>query len=318
MKTLRQIFAIARTEFRFGLRRGAPVVVTAMIGLIVGAGILLTPLINLNGLYPDFSNLTTEQIGRLAERGITVDSFRLPVRDSLADSIALFTPPGWELMLLALLFLPVATSMTIPADRTFGVQELLRSTPISGTTYLAGKILGVLGIVLFIGLFPLLLFFSVIEIALLKVTHYGLPFYLVKFFIKLTFMDGLPLFVFGSVVGVLTGVAFRTRRGAIFPGFVIGILSLFFWIVVFKTPPALYAITDAAAYSVFQGYTDVAPLTYAKVFGGDPIFFSHGLLGEGAPIMGIGPVVTLYLVILGLLLLLASLARLWLHWKENF
>ena len=318
MKTLRQIFAIARTEFRFGLRRGAPVVVTAVISLIVGAGILLTPLMNLNGLFPDFSNLTTEQIGKLAKRGITIESLRLPIRDSLADSTAFSTPPGWELMLLTLLFLPVATSMTIPADRTFGVQEILRSTPISGTTYLAGKILGVLGTVLFISLFPLLLFFSVTEITLLRVTHYGLPSYLFKFFVELTLMDGLPLFVFGSIVGILTGVAFRTRRGALFPGFVIGILSLFFWIVVFKAPPAMSATADSAAYYVFQGYTDVAPLTYAKVFGGDPIFFNHGLLGEGAPTLGIGPVITMYLIILGLLLLLASLARLWLHRKENF
>ncbi len=318
MKTLWQIFAIARTEFRFGLRRGAPVVVTAMIGLIVSATILLTPLLNLNGLYPDFSNLTAEQIGRLAEKGITIESLRLPVRDSLADSIAHFTPLGWILMLLALLFLPVATSMTIPADRAFGVQELLRSTPMSGTTYLAGKILGVLGTVLFIGLFPILLFYSVIEITLLRVTYYGLPFYLVKFFIELIFMDGLPLFVFGSIVGVLTGVAFRTRRGAIFPGFVIGILSLFFWMVVFKTPPAIPATTDAAAYYVFQGYTDVAPLTYAKVYGGNPVFFNHGLLGEGAPIVGVGQVLVMYVIILVTIFIIALLARLWLRWKENF
>ena len=42
------------------------------------------------------------------------------------------------------------------------------------------------------------------------------------------------------------------------------------------------------------------------------------LLGEGAPVIGIGRVIVMYLIIAVTLFVLAGLARLWLKWKENF
>jgi len=318
MKAVRQIYAIARTEFRFGLRRGAPVVVTAVIGLLVGAAILLMPLMNLDGLKPDFGDMSPEQVQRLAAKGITPDSYRPLIRDSLADLIAYAALQGWQLMLLAVLFLPLATAPTVPADRTFGVHELLRSTPLDGTTYLAGKILGVLGTVFIIGAFPLLAFFAVIEFTLLGSVQSGIPFYLVKFLAELILMDGVPIFVFGAVVGVLVGVVCHSRRAALLPGFLAGVLGLIFWATVFSNPLKVAFITDAAAYRVFQGYTDAAPRTFALVFGEPPPQVNPGLLGEGAWKIGNGTVIDMYLILFGLLILLAVLARLWLMRKENF
>ncbi len=67
------------------------------------------------------------------------------------------------MMLIALLFLPAATVSAIPADRKFGVLELLRCTPITGTRYLTGKILGVLSAVLLVSAIMLALFFTVLR-----------------------------------------------------------------------------------------------------------------------------------------------------------
>jgi hypothetical protein len=48
--SLQQVAAIARTELRFGLRRGWPVVGTAVIGLVVSAGTLYVATSNIAGL----------------------------------------------------------------------------------------------------------------------------------------------------------------------------------------------------------------------------------------------------------------------------
>ena len=143
MKTFRQILAIARTEFRFAFRRGAPVAVTALIGLIVSAGILLEPLSNLSQT-PKNLNMTPEQVARLATIGLTPGEWAVFVQNMMADMFVASTVMAWLLIFTALLFLPMATSGSIPADRKFGVSEILRSMPITGSTYLAGKVLGML------------------------------------------------------------------------------------------------------------------------------------------------------------------------------
>jgi len=318
MKTIWQIFAIARTEVRFGLRRGAPVVVTAIIGLIVGAWILLTPLMNLQGWSAESKSLTPEAVNRLAEQGITAQEYLSLDRNMLADMTAFSTPMGWGLMFLALLLMPVATAAVIPADRKFGVMELIQSTPLGGGTYLTGKLIGVLGTVFIIGFFPLLLFFAVLEISLLTSIRAGIPAYLIKFYLELTLMDGWPLFLWGASIGVLAGAGLRTRRGAILPGFVAGILSILFWVLAFRTPPAQFATTDVAAYYIFQKFQPVGELTMAKLLGEDSSLLNIGLVGEGAPVIGIGQVLLMYTVILVALITLALLTRFWLHWKENF
>ena len=146
MKTLQQIFSIARTEFRFGLRRGAPVVVTAVLGLILGAGILMNIGNNVQMADPYMEQYTPEQVAKLAQNGITADIYRSLSQGEFADLTAIDTTQTWFFLYLALLFLPVATAGTIPADRQFGVLELLRSMPLGGNIYLFGKILGVINI----------------------------------------------------------------------------------------------------------------------------------------------------------------------------
>jgi hypothetical protein len=110
MKKLRQIFAIARTEFRFGLRRGALVVAPATIGLIVGAGILLMPLMNLEGLASGIRELDPDTVEMLAEQGVTAQEFLSLGSNLFADGAAMETPQAWIMISLALLLLPAATA----------------------------------------------------------------------------------------------------------------------------------------------------------------------------------------------------------------
>lgn len=316
MKTLWQIFAIARNEFRFGLRRGAPVVVTALIGLIIGAAILLNPIANLKN-SPRYGEFSPEQAEALAEMGITEDVFRSLNRDSIADMAASSTAEGWFFMFLALLFLPIAMAGVIPADRQFGVMELLRSTPVKGTNYLVGKIIGILGIVFFIAIFPFLLFLVVLEGILLSVYQSGIPIYLIGFYIKLAFLDGIPLLACGAIIGILTGTAFRSRRAALFPGLLAGMAGLFVWIRLFQVPGIFANSIDKAAGFVFQGYQSISQASWVKLLGPEAYPFDLSLLGADAPRVSIGQVLTMYAVILAILTGLAALARLYLHKKEN-
>jgi len=219
MKTLRQIFAIARVEFRFGLRRGAPVVVTAAIGLLVGAGFLISPIINLSNVITPPDDYTPQQWQRLAQIGITPAIVRFLDRDVLADMTAGGASQSWFPVYLGLLFLPLATAGVIPADRKFGTLELLRSLPIDGKRYLAGKLLGTLAIVALVACFPLLLFLALLEGILLSHTGFGIPLALIGFFLKLSVLDSLPVMLFGATLGVTVGIAARSRRAAILPGF---------------------------------------------------------------------------------------------------
>lgn len=317
IQTIRQVLAIARTEFRFAFRRGAPVVVTALIGLIVGSAILFNPIANLPN-FPRYDEFSPEQVERMLEMGITETVFQSLNRDSITDMTASSTVDGWFLMFLALLLLPIATAGIVPADRQFGMLELLRSTPITATTYLAGKILGTLGIVFFIALFPLLIFLIVLEGILLNTYQAGVPLYLISFYIKLAIMDGIPLLACGAIIGILTGVALRTRRAALFPGLLAGMACFYGWIKLFQTPGLFVNTIDKAAVYVLQGYQSNSQASWDKILRPEVPPFDMSLLGANAPVIGIGQVLLMYAVILVILAGLTALARLWLQWKENF
>jgi ABC-type transport system involved in multi-copper enzyme maturation permease subunit len=315
VKTIHQVFTIARTEFRFGLRRSAPLVMTALIGLLVGTGILMGPIAMLKDLSPVLNDMTPEQIERLTAEGFTVDEYQQLVSRFIADwSSAGSAPLAWDMMFMALLLLPIATAATIPADRKFEVMEVLRSTPISGSNYLAGKILGVLAIVIATGLVPFLLFLVILEVLLLSFLHVGISISTLMFYIELSLMDGLPLLACGSAIGVLTGVFFHTRRGAIFPGLIAGLVGLFLWLFAFKTPPTTFPVEDVASYYVFQNYHSDALTAMFKISGTQ----GFGLLGEHTTPVGIGQVISMYITLLVIFFILFLLARLWLHVKENF
>jgi hypothetical protein len=316
MRTFLQIFAVARTEFRFGLRRGAPVVVTALIGLILGAALLLDPIANLPNFDPRLDQFSPEQIQAFLQHGITAEVFRAITRDSFADLAAGSAVSWWGFIFLALASLPVASIGAIPADRSFGAWELLRGLPVRDFSYLAGKILGLCFTAVFISLFPLLLFFTVLEGIFLSKFQLGLPWGLVSFYMQLTLFDALPLMFFSVAVGVLVGVIFRSRRVAILPGFGVGLLCFLFWTKAFKPPPFSYFQFDLAAYRIFQGYHSLFDTAWARV---SPDFTTPGisLLGAGAPFVGISQVLLMYLFILMVVVAAIFLADLWLKRKEG-
>jgi hypothetical protein len=315
MKTLWQIYAIARIEFRFGLRRSAPVVMTALIGLIVGTGILLMQISTLRDMTPTLNDMSPDKVARLTAKGLSVEGYQQLVTEFLGDMTSTSGATlGWVLMSMAILFLPIATVSIIPADRKFDVMEVLRSTPITGSVYLAGKVLGVLAIVLFSGLIPFLVFLAVLEGVLLNFLHIGISFSTLRFYIELSLLDGLPLLACGSMIGVLTGVVFRTRRAALFPGFLAGIISLFLWLTTFKPPSSSFPMTDVAEYYVFLNFHSEAESTLSKLIGIE----GYGLLGPQPVIAGVGQLISMYMVVLLALSITALLARLWLQWKENF
>jgi hypothetical protein len=314
MKIFWQILAIARTEFRFGLRRGGPVVTTILIGLVFAAAILLNPLANLSMAKDDLNHLLQNPtvIEKWTEKGYTVDIFRQQAVGMMAETTVFLVSPAWfTLLLTSFLLLPAATAASLPADRSFGVAELLHSTPIGGGSYLSGKILGVGLTVALIGLIPLGLFFGVLEWAFLDTFRVGIPMDVVVFFLKFALLDGLPVLGWGLTIGILAGSVFRSRAAAVFPGLVAGILSIFFWLAALSVPSMQL---DAASYYLLQNYHSVALDIMAKATGSTP----PRLFGVEAPIIGIGRVIVMYLIIAVTLFCLAYLARLWLKWKENF
>jgi ABC-type transport system involved in multi-copper enzyme maturation permease subunit len=316
MRTIWQIFAIARTEFRFGLRRGAPVVVTALIGLILGAALLLDPIANLQFYNPSLDQFPPEKKQAFIQAGVTEAVFHSLERDGFADLTAGSAQFSWFFIFLALIFLPVAAIGAIPADHSFGVWELFRSLPIKGNTYLVGKILGLSVTVAFIGIFPLALFFALLEGILLAHFQVGIPWGLLKFYLELALLDGIPILFFSVAVGALAGVVFRSRRAAILPGFALGLVSLLFWKAAFKAPPVTFYQFDLAAYYVFQGYHSLLAAAWARIRSDFPAL-SNPLLGAGAPFVGIIQVLLMYLAILVVLAGVFSLAGLWLKWKEG-
>jgi len=312
MKTVRQVLAIARTEFRFAFRRGAPVAVITIIGLLISAGILVGPLTELSA-WATNAIMTPEKIEKLASFGLTAAEWSIYFRDGFSDIFVASTMLAWVGIFLALLFLPIAASTSIPADRQFGVSELLRTTPITGFDYLAGKLLGMLITVILIGAIMLALFFAVTELVLFSSLHYGLSASASLFLIKLSFLDGLPMLIWGTAVGVLVGVFFRTRRSAIFPGMLAGGASLVGWAYAFRAPAQGFpGVLDLAYFYLLQNYHSSAMVLQSR------IGFHYSIDLAGMPSVGIGQLAMMYLALIALIALIFAFTRLWLQWKENF
>jgi hypothetical protein len=301
----------------FGLARlcGAPVAVTALIGLLVGAGIAVAPFTNLS-MWTINQNMTPEQVQNWTAFGVTVDEYVPFMRSAVGDTFVFSTMLAWLLIFLALLLLPMTTAMSIPADRKFGVSELLRSAPITGSGYLAGKFLGMLAAVLLVGGLMVALFFAIVEIILFSVLHFGLSAGVCLFLISLALLDGVPMLACATAVGVLVGTFFRTRRAAILPGMLAGGASLVCWANAFRAPAPGISIgmTDRIYYYLVQNYHSPAMDLMTRIYGHDPDLF--GL--AGTPPVSIGQIALMYLTLIAALAVLACLARLWLQWKENF
>lgn len=294
MKTVHQILAIARTEFRFGFRRVGPAVVVAMIGLSVSAGIIImtASLYSTIKEYPQaYERLRHDPVflKQLAGQGLTFEKVVPTPSTMMENTLASGLAGGWmPFPLLAFLLLPMLAAPTLPADHQFGVAELMRSTPVSGGIYLAGKVLGVIATVLLTAVAGLLLY-SAVTLVMYRI------FPLTKIVLELTLLDGLPVVVGVSTLGVLIGTPLRRRGIASIMGLISGVLSLFAWMLSSKD---IGYIFDLAAYSVVQ----------------------RNLVGmeEGIPAIADSAIVTMYVSAFIVLALITVFARLWLIWKENF
>ena len=270
MRTLWQMAAVVRTELRFGLRRGFPVIGTAAVGLVVSAGTLYLVFMNMEGMPRDYA----------AKAG--------------AGALAMAWPAfQW----LALGVLPIVSAPTIPSDRLFGVDELLRSLPLSGGIYLAGKVLGVLAVVLLTGAVTLTLH-VLLHLALAGPLNPGL-------YLELTLVAGLPLLLWAPTVGVLAASGLRTRRTAIIMGILTGIAGPPVWALALRPP------TGQPSFSVET--TSLLSRQAASDF----VLGRRGLLPPWVPPVTAGEVAQVFAVAFLALFVLAIVARLWLWRKEN-
>lgn len=270
---MRQVLAVAWAEFRFGLRRGGPIVGTAAASLLLIAGTLYLTLMNAEGLSP--SDAAAAGVG--------------------AQELAMAWPVfEW----LAMGLLPIVTAQAIPADRQFGVHELLRSLPLTGGVYLAGKILGTLGVVLLTGGLALALHL------VLHAVLIGSP--QVNLYLELALLSGLPVIVWASTIGVLTGVGFATRRAAMFAGVIAGIAGTLIWSLSAGAAAGQWIVSDANRL-IYQ-----APSRF--------VFGQYNLLppwvGEGTTsgLQAAQAILIAFLVLLGV----GVVARMWLKRKEAF
>jgi len=183
-----QLAVIAHTELRFGLRRGWPVIGTAAVLLVVSAGTLYLAYMN------------------------TQDAPRSLVAQESASSLAMV----WMgFPALALGVLPIVAAPAVPSDRQLGVSELLRSMPLSGGIYLAGKVLGTAAAVLLTSVIGLIVHLSV---HLIVVGPFDVGLYL-----ELALWGGMPLLLWASAIGVVAVCGAQTRRAAVLIGVLVGL-----------------------------------------------------------------------------------------------
>jgi hypothetical protein len=190
---INQILTIAGMEFRFGIRRGWPIVGTMVVMVVIGGGSLYLTGMNLQGL--------NEFVLVLVENGLRMA-----------------LPP---LNILVLAVVTMVCSPAIPLDRQSGMHELLFSLPLTTGRYLIGKIFGTVVIVLasfgvLSGLFILL--------NLVLFGHFYWVLYRDAFFISV-----FPVLIWATVLGVLAGAGMKNRFSATAIGLLAGLAGLLPW-----------------------------------------------------------------------------------------
>jgi len=194
MRSFRQILAIASTEFCFGMRRGWPVVSTAVILFVMGASILVFSFLNMNGLPPEYA-------------------------PELGGNALIMIWPGYNLLVMGVLTMACAPS--IPSDRQMSVFELLRSMPITGGQYLLGKLTGTVAAVLSTSAVMLMF---LLGIHWIMIGPINIPLYT-----EVILLSGLPLLIWAPALGVIAAVSANKRSSAVFIGLVAGLLGLLPW-----------------------------------------------------------------------------------------
>ena len=198
LKNVPQILGIARTECKFGLRRGFPVM-----GMLLVSG--LSSIVVFYSIYAGansaYSDLTT-QVSSLAR--------------------------GWTAFVaLASVVLPLVTILAIPSDRDFKVFSWLFSQPIDGAVYVFGKMLGMLAVILG----------SWAAVTILHMISYWILMgsFAPGNDLLLMLVGGVPLVVWSTCLGVLAGGWLRSRREAIVTGVLLGLANLFWLNLVLPT-----------------------------------------------------------------------------------
>jgi hypothetical protein len=273
MTWLRQMAAVAHTEFRLGLRRGGLVIGTAAVGLIVTSGTLFFASTDVEGMPRHFA----------AKAG--------------AQGLAMVWPVfEW----LALGLLPIVSAPAIPSDRQSGAGETLRSLPLTGGVYLSGKVLGTLATVLPTAAVALTLHFLLHLVLLGPIGT--------RVLLELTFLSGLPLLLWASTMGVLVGCLLQTRRAAILIGVVVGMAGPLMWTMPFGAAagPSQWATGDANRL-IYQAISRFVLERYDLL----PAYIPHSLQTGMQALQSI-------IIALFVLAGAATVARLWLKWKENF
>ena len=198
---------------------------------------------------------------------------------------------------LALGVLPIIAAPAIPTDRLFGVDDLLRSLPLGGGAYLAGKLLGTVTGVLLTGGAALSLH-VLLHLTLLGPLDPGL-------YLELTLLSALPLLVWSPAMGVLAACGLRTRRTAVFVGVLVALVSPMCWGLAFRGPEG---------YGSFRGIASQLSRQVAS----DYVLGRYGLHPSWMPPVTGQEVARGLLAALFQLLVVGVVARLWLWWKENF
>lgn len=277
MRSFRQVVAIARTEFRFGLRRGWPVVGTAAAGLIITAATLW---IASPGTARDLTKYMPEaqaiEIGELA-LGLAWPAFSQ----------------------LTLIVLPMVTAPAIPSDRQLHVDELLRSLPLAGDAYLAGKVLGTIVVVLLTGAVALAVHL-ILHLALIGPVNPGL-------YLELALLGALPLLLWVPAIGVLSGYRARTRRRAALIGLLVGLLIPWVGGIFTPWPPGPVQILNPLSW--VMNHQPPSDFVLAR----------YGLLLPGwVPAPTLGHVAMSLLTALLAVLVAGMFARAWLLQREDF
>lgn len=288
MNTLYQILGIARTELRFALRRGGPVVGVLAVSLVTSGSALYLA----SNDAQDYPSLSRALLGGgMNELYMAWPAF----------------------LLLTLAVLPMVCATAIPSDRQFKTHELLCSFPLGGAAYLAGKVLGTWAAVTLVGGIALSIHL-LLHLLLAGPPNAGL-------YLALTVLCGLPLSLWSSAAGVLVGSVLSTRRSAWLAGLLVGLASVFVAALAFRPAPDYHAIPVLHYSSQAQATANL--LTHNVL--SDAVFQHFHVYSMDADIrLGLIPPATGSQVALalaaGLAALLAGslLARAWLARKESF
>ncbi|MEQ8674278.1 MAG: hypothetical protein RLP44_11085 [Aggregatilineales bacterium] len=199
--TAHQIWGMAKYEFKMHWRRRALLVLTLSMILILVAPIFLSG---------DLTNLTNVD-------GVSEEN----VEKALSLSVAIVT---WFPLSSVLIFiLPVALADTIPLDKQYNVDELLRTTPLTPAVYLWGKLIGT-------WLATLSSVFIVMIIATIAwISQVGKFDYVL--YAEIWLVNAFSITILNGSLGVLLAVGQPNRRRAIVV--VIGLFALLVFVLGF-------------------------------------------------------------------------------------